>query len=910
MRVRALDVAPDLAALLAAPATLVTPNRRLSAFVRRRFDADRQTDGQTTWPSPDILPWAAWVARLHADLTRYQPGPRLLSPAEEQAVWQQAIADSPHADALLDTVATARMAAAAGELSLAWRLRPAQWAPGRSSDGEAWLAWSNTVERKCRTNGWMSATQLVDQVALLLPAQPRHAPPRLVLLGFDALTPQERELLDVLRGLGTVIDERQPDGVDAIVERREYLSASDELAAVAHRTRVLLDADPALRIGVVVPDLSERRAEVVRVFDDALEPARVIGAGATTARPFNLSLGLPLGAYPLVRTALTGLRLVRGELPLTEMGALLRSPFLGDADTESSSRALLDAALRERRQLTVKLATLEREAAGSERRPGRACRALLARLRAWEPIAAEARSLRQRPSAWSGTFVALLSALGWPGERTLDSDEFQTWQKWREVVSGLSALDEVLGNLGVGEALSWLSRLCTDTLFQAESDAVPVQILGLLEATGQSFDHLFVTGLHDDAWPPRARPNPFLPVMLQRERGVPHASADWERGFAERTTALLRAGAAQVEFSHPTRDGHRERRVSPMLADIPLGMPTDPAATAVRHAYWQRIFAAARIEQLSDSWAPALPRPHHSPGGANVFRDQSACPFRAFARHRLGAETLAEAGVGIDAMSRGLLLHGALAALWGEIESSHRLLALVPPEVEAAIARAVDAAWVEFLRQPGHDDLSDALIAVERRRMAHLLAAMLDLDRVRPPFTVRDREAPRRLALNGLEVDGRIDRIDLLPDDVLFIIDYKTGKDGPRVWTGDRPEQPQLPLYAVLEGDEVGAIAFARLRADGVAYEGVGHDLAAFDGVDAIEKSKGFADEGDWRALTQRWRARLASLADEFLDGRADVAPTNGALTCRHCDLGSLCRIAEIGSPAYGRSDAEPDDDD
>ena len=60
----------------------------------------------------------------------------------------------------------------------------------------------------------------------------------------------------------------------------------------------------------------------------------------------------------------------------------------------------------------------------------------------------------------------------------------------------------------------------------------------------------------------------------------------------------------------------------------------------------------------------------------------------------------------------------------------------------------------------------------------------------------------------------------------------------------------------------------------------------------------------------ERWRARLASLADEFLDGRADVAPANGALTCRYCDLGSLCRIAEIGSPGYGRSDAEPDDDD
>lgn len=904
---RAPPVVPDLAGLLPAQSTLVTPNRRLAAFVRRAFDADQVAAGLATWPSPDILPWGAWVARLHADLTRYEPGARLLTAAEEQAVWQQAIADSPYANALLDTVATARVAIAAHQLSVAWRLQPAQWVSGRSGDCEAWLSWSDTVERRCRTRGWMSAAQLADQVALLLPDQPQRAPPHLILLGFDQLTPQERDLLEVLRRAGTAIDERQPEGVSATVERREYLSADDELEAVAHRARLLLDADPSLRIGVVVPDLAERRADVMRVFDDHLEPARAIGAGATAARPFNVSLGVPLADYPLVKTSLMALRLVRGESPLTEIGALLRSPFLGDADAESTARALLDAALRERRQLTVKLATLKREAAGAGRQ---SCPALLARLRAWEPLAAEARSLRQRPSAWSSTFVALLSALGWPGERAPDSEEFQTWQKWREVVSGLSVLDDVLGNLGLGEALSWLSRLCAETLFQAESDLVPVQVLGLLEAAGLTFDRLFVTGMHDEAWPPPARPNPFLPVALQRRHGVPHASADWERGFAERTTTLLRSGATHVVFSHPTRDGDRERRASPLLAGMPLAAPDSQAAVPVRNAYWHRILDGASLDKLRDSWAPALPRPHHSSGGANVFRDQSACPFRAFARHRLGARTLAEAGVGIDAASRGLLLHAALAALWGEIGSSEHLLALAPPEVEAAIARAIEAAWVGFLKQPGHDDLSGALVAVERHRMARLLAAMLDLDRARPPFTVRDLEVQRRLELHGLEVDGRIDRIDLLPEDVLFVVDYKTSGDGAGVWAGDRPEQPQLPLYAVLEDGDVGAIAFARLRADGVAYEGVGHSIAAFDGVDAIAKSKRFADEGDWRVLLDRWRARLGSLADEFLDGRADVAPTNGPLTCRYCDLGSLCRIAEIGNPARGLPDADADVDD
>ena len=888
---------PDVVVSLVAQATLVTPNRRLALHLRRQFDVDRQTAGLTTWPSPDILPWVAWVARLHADLVRFSEGPRVLSPAEEQALWQQAIADSPQADGLLDTVAAARMAVAAAGLDIVWRLRTAQWIHGRSSDCDAWLGWGQRVGHVRQARRWISPAALVDQLASLLPEQPALAPQRLILVGFDDLTPQERELLAVLREIGTDVDERRPDAVASIALQRAYASAADELTDVAHRIRALLDADPALRIGVVVPDLAARRPEVVRLFDDTLEPARVIGAQGAAVRPYNISLGVPLADAPMVATALTALRLVHRELPLTEIGHLLRSPFLGDGETEASARAVLDAALRERGQLVVRLPILRREAGRSNRRPGSGCRLLLARLDAWEPLANEARGLRQLPSAWSGSVVALLTALGWPGERTLDSEEFQTWQKWREVVSGLSVLDEVLGRLGFGAALSWLSRLCSDTLFQAESGAVPVQILGLLEAAGQTFDHLFVTGLHDEAWPPPARPNPFLPAALQRQRGVPHASAEWESGFAGRSTVLLRGAASRVMFSHPTREGDRELRASPLLAGIP---PAEPAATVEHHSYWRSMRAAARMEHLTDTWAPALARPHHSVGGTDVFRDQSACPFRAFARHRLGARTLDEAGVGIDASGRGLLLHAALAALWGALESRERLAAMAPGAVDAAVAHAIDAAWVEFRRRPGNDDLSEALIAIERARMRRLLAAMLEVERTRPPFTVRDREAPRRLVLNGLEVDGRIDRIDELDDGTLVIIDYKTGKDMPGVWGKDRPEQPQLPLYAVLEAGDVGAIAFGKARTDGVGYVGVGNAASAFDGVTAVEESKALAGEGDWRSLVERWRGRLQSLADEFLDGRADVDPTNGALTCRYCDLGGLCRVGEVSARRFG----------
>ena len=46
-------------------------------------------------------------------------------------------------------------------------------------------------------------------------------------------------------------------------------------------------------------------------------------------------------------------------------------------------------------------------------------------------------------------------------------------------------------------------------------------------------------------------------------------------------------------------------------------------------------------------------------GGSALIEDQSQCPFRAFARRRLGAQTLDEPVVGLSSADRGSILHDA-----------------------------------------------------------------------------------------------------------------------------------------------------------------------------------------------------------------------------------------------------------
>jgi probable DNA repair protein len=885
---------PALLSLIEAGVTIVTPNRRSARALKREFDACQRARERAVWPSADILPWSAWLERTWSDLCRLEPASRLLTATQELALWEQIVADSPHAHALLDAAAAARIAREAWALQCAWQLTPALRAQGGAmhADGRAYLEWLDRFLERLAGRGWLTAAELPDAIAVRVRSRGMSPVARLVLLGFDQLSPQQRALADALRAAGTPVEERQPPAVAGLATRRVFSTAADELRAVASEVRHLVARDPGLRVGVVVPDLSRVRGLVTRVFDDALEPDRCLPGPRTRPRPWNLSLGQPLSHEPLVHAALAILRLARGELPLAEMGALLRSPFLAGGDREFTARSRLDARLRRRGRMTVSVDALQRAASGGEGGGVPGCAVFASALQRWVPQARESTRTRLLPSAWSPVFLTLLATLGWPGDRPLDSEEFQTCAKWREVVSGLAVLDPIVGALRYDEALSWLARLAAETLFQPETPETPVQVLGVLEASGLAFDRLFVTGLHDEAWPPPARPNPLLPLSLQRAHGVPHATPEWETGFARRMVAAWCASAERVVFSHPVRDGDRRLRPSPLIAGIDAadeGLQPEPRGGT----YAESILAAARIEYFEDDFAPALAQGHAAPGGAAVFRDQAACPFRAFALHRLGAQPLETGRQGLDARERGTVVHAAAARLWEEIGTSERLLAWSPAALHTALQAAAEAA-VEDLARDRPDALGGVYRDLEVTRVRDLLARLVLVERQRAPFRVVEREAPRTVAIGGLVVQARVDRVDELEDGSRVLIDYKTGKSSAAAWWGERPDEPQLPLYAVTDPGEVAAVAFATLRADDVGFKGLARSEGLLPGVRTpADARKDAAFPRAWPDLLGGWRAAVEVLAAEFIAGHARVAPKRYPRTCEHCTLGPFCRVKE-----------------
>ncbi|HEV2213057.1 MAG TPA: hypothetical protein VGS99_06890, partial [Gammaproteobacteria bacterium] len=342
----------EVLAALQAGATVVVSGERLARAVRLAHGEARHAAGAKVWERPEVLSYHAFIDRLYdkaMDGALGDPAralPKRLTPAACESHWEEVIRRSPQGAALLQPSATAREAARAWVLLQAYRLPLERLAAG-DEDAQAFAAWAEAFRDSSRAEAWLEDARLVDWLATRLRERALPVPPQLLFAGFDLLTPQQREFMESLKAAGAAVDVLAMDTVDTPRTRRRVEDdARAEERAAAIWARALLEKDPAASIGIVARDLDACRASLARALDDALCPGAA--AGRDVARPYDLSLGLPLDSFPVVKGALAALDLLRRRTPFPRVSLLLRSPFLGGAETEREARARLELRLRGR----------------------------------------------------------------------------------------------------------------------------------------------------------------------------------------------------------------------------------------------------------------------------------------------------------------------------------------------------------------------------------------------------------------------------------------------------------------------------------------------------------------------------------------------------------------------------------
>jgi len=283
-------------------------------------------------------------------------------------------------------------------------------------------------------------------------------------------------------------------------------------------------------------------------------------------------------------------------------------------------------------------------------------------------------------------------------------------------------------------------------------------------------------------------------------------------------------------------------------------------------------------------------------GGTGLLKAQAICPAWAYFQYRLGARALDEPVEGLDAMDRGNLLHAVLQCFW-QGRDSRQLLALNESALRVAVVQAVEDGVLRFgatLDEP----LPPNFLTLEKLRLQRLLAAWLELEKTRPPFTVEECERKISVEIAGMEVNLTLDRVDALDDGRLVVLDYKTGAVvSHKSWADDRITEPQLPIYAALalSGDEVAAVCFAKVRADEQKFIGVSAEADVLPNVSGLEEARKLFPEDrfpHWQALLQHWKTSITTIAEEIRAGEAAVRFDNKD-DLRDCEVKPLLRLPE-----------------
>jgi RecB family exonuclease len=541
-----------------------------------------------------------------------------------------------------------------------------------------------------------------------------------------------------------------------------------------------------------------------QIFDDARVPYQALDALPLAAEPYAALLDLVLTA-------------ARADEPGPPALALLRSSSLefADAGGHTVSRtdaAVLERVLTERRALGCASPVAEIEAFFGEAAARRGLSRASAR-RAAEAM--EAAHAELEPFRTGGAASLQVGAL-----RTFLDRHDGGWARaddWarrhRRARAGVLALLQTIVEACAAhddrprdrETLTALVHHALEAhTFAPKLGDAGVHLVDAVAARFGAFDRVYLVGLVETEWPERMRRNVFYGAGLLKALGWPQ---DGEHARAEQATFrdLLELAARETRLSAFQFEGDAMTALSPMLEST-VGLPAveaDPLPA-------QPLFAdelltyeevPAGLEADVAVWSalrrsrPALTDRRYagfvSPQAPQAYRISRVdryidCPFKYFAESVLRLPDDREAESGLSPLERGTLLHELFErfyAAWqkdgyGAItmanlpDALQRFTALTHdvlnslPSADRVLeeARLLGSIVSRGVAERVFELEIDAGVEVESRLLEYELRGTFSFPR------------PGHLTVRDVEIHGKADRIDVLQDGSLRVVDYKLGR--------------------------------------------------------------------------------------------------------------------------------------
>jgi ATP-dependent helicase/nuclease subunit B len=879
--------------------TIITVSSQLARWLLYSRNQSLAATGTKAWESPNIGTLESWLKNLWDSSW---PSKYVISKTQSLKLWEAIVEKDLRLsnNNLLQLEKLAKSASKAYENIKFYDVptTPDSFAP--SLESETFLRWFKKYEEKLENLEAIDPSELCSRIydgmksgQITLPSQ------SLVFSGFFEFSPALKQLIEFLSEKGVSVNKSEsfensisPSSLAKVFESK---SIREECQLCAKYIKK--HYQPGTTFGIILCDYSKYKDSLAKELIPELSP-RYTFPWLNEETPFNFEIASPLTREPAIQQALSILSSEQ-NISLEVFTEFLHSPFYAGFTKEQEFRRKIDREFHREKRLKIDLG---RSDAFPSTLPG-----LKKNLKNWFLFV---RDKEPRPSSvWARVFSQTLRRLGWPnGDRETNLRTTLIYEAWTECLDALASLDHILGLQTKQQAYTALKRFAEGKSFQAQRKNKPIQILDFTNTAGMQFDHVWILGANADSLPTTPSPNPFIPIHIQKELNLPHSSPEWELNLTQNLLSQFQSQSKSINFSYSLWDKDIAARKNPLINQYsiniekssflkPEELDSQSKAEILLESFEENIEVSVSDEEISAK------RKDWSRAGYRLIKNQSNCPFRAFAAHRLDLDPMYVPETDFEESERGILVHNALESVWNELKDSSKLRGLIEnDQLQELIKNKID----EVSEKIG-GSLKDQIqfVDLEKKRVASLIEKWLLNENLRENFEIFGLEHFETINLAGLDLNVRVDRIDCLSDDSQLIIDYKTGAVNTSDWFQERIQDPQLPLYAI------------KLKPAGVAYARVVKDPKTSNfsylskepsiprlpnAPTSFEKKTGIAE---WEHLLNYWEACLSSLAKNFLDGKTEIDPFRPGITCKNCGYQSLCRIAETNLEAFLEDEGE-----
>ncbi len=339
---------------------------------------------------------------------------------------------------------------------------------------------------------------------------------------------------------------------------------------------------------------------------------------------------------------------------------------------------------------------------------------------------------------------------------------------WREVMREIAAVRADFPAVKTAEWWEIALRMFGESRRTEEKFPGALDLQGWLELLWEDAPQLLVTGLNDGLVPEAIVGDAFLPESLRERLGLKTNATRFARdAYLLQALAACRAGeGGQLDlfFAKTAAAGDPLRPSRLLLSCADEELPE-------RIAF---LFRAVGTTRTNLPWTRAwrlTPRREPPPASVSVtaLRAWLACPFRFYLAHVLRMEPVDPAKSELDARDFGTLCHAALEAM----ASAPALRDCTDEQVlrEFLLDRFDGTARKIF----GEQHALPLVVQLESARQRLARAAAIQARDRAEGWVIERAEWKFSLELGGLEVRGKIDRIDRHESSgVRRVLDYKT----------------------------------------------------------------------------------------------------------------------------------------